>query len=249
MESFFLELGKKNYFHPLFEKELWNNATVIDFSHNDFWEKEYVSSDGKGANIKVWEHIKKAKALMGIGGREKRPSPYSFKEHFSTGAEIRDIHIGLDFYVLAGTKIFSPMNGLIHFAKDFGKGDYGNAIILKHEIKNKIFYSLFGHLSRKSLERIKTGNSIQKGELIGFVGETFENGGWQPHLHFQIIVEKEKEMQKELLENNSPWGYVSMHHLKNNEFNVFERFPDPALLWPNTKWFNALEKRNQWKKN
>ena len=47
-------------------------------------------------------------------------------------------------------------------------------------------WSLYGHLSASSLYLNPTGTMVKAGQRIGVLGETNENGGWPPHLHFQL---------------------------------------------------------------
>lgn len=58
-------------------------------------------------------------------------------------------------------------------------------------------YALYGHLAKTVLGN-KAGDKISKGQVIGHVGNTDENGGWTgTHLHFQVAVnapEKEHDM-------------------------------------------------------
>lgn len=88
------------------------------------------------------------------------------------------------------TPLYAPLRARIHSFQDNDQPfDYGPAIILEHyfEDDDVRFYTLYGHLSRTSLENLRVGQMIEKGELVGFVGAKNENGGWNPHLHFQII--------------------------------------------------------------
>ncbi|NGY38812.1 peptidoglycan DD-metalloendopeptidase family protein [Flavobacterium sp. XN-5] len=102
--------------------------------------------------------------------------------------EERNMHIGLDLWIKAGTPILAALDGTIHsFNFNAGFGDYGPTIILEHQIENHIFYTLYGHLSLDSLENIAIGNVIKKGQEIGLLGNSTVNGDYSPHLHFQII--------------------------------------------------------------
>jgi len=70
------------------------------------------------------------------------------------------------------------------------EGDYGPTIILEHTpVPGLTFHTLYGHLSRDSLKGLKPGAAFMAGEKIGDLGTKRENGGWPPHLHFQIILE------------------------------------------------------------
>jgi 4-aminobutyrate aminotransferase-like enzyme len=52
-----------------------------------------------------------------------------------------------------------------------------------------MFYTLYGHLSRNSLAGLRQGKVLKKGEKVGWIGTSSENGGWPPHLHLQIITD------------------------------------------------------------
>jgi murein DD-endopeptidase MepM/ murein hydrolase activator NlpD len=52
-------------------------------------------------------------------------------------------------------------------------------------------YSLYGHLSRKSLEGLTVGMPVKKDEQIATLGDNTENGQWPPHLHFQLMFDME----------------------------------------------------------
>ena len=107
-------------------------------------------------------------------------------------ADERNIHIGLDLWVKAGTAVLAALDGKIHsFQHNAALGDYGPTIILEHTIKQLKFHTLYGHLSERSLVEKKVGQTIQKGELIAELGAPPINGDYAPHLHFQIIIDME----------------------------------------------------------
>jgi len=100
----------------------------------------------------------------------------------------RSVHLGLDFWVNAGMKVYSPFDARIHsFNDNSGMGNYGPTIILEHNKNGTAFYSLYGHLSERSIKNIKVGKKIKAGDFVGEVGHEKENGLWPPHLHFQLI--------------------------------------------------------------
>lgn len=61
-----------------------------------------------------------------------------------------------------------------------------------HEI---VFFSLYGHLSLSSILtaegslRWMPGQSLPAGTVLGWIGHSYVNGGWPPHLHFQLNTE------------------------------------------------------------
>lgn len=104
--------------------------------------------------------------------------------------EPRNIHLGIDIWADAGTAVFAPLGGTVHsFAHNNNFGDYGPTIILKHELDQFVFYTLYGHLSIADLENVKPGDTISAGTEFAHFGTEQENGEWPPHLHFQVILD------------------------------------------------------------
>ena len=81
------------------------------------------------------------------------------------------------------------------------------------------FYTLYGHLSLKSISHLKVGMAFKQGDLLGDLGKPDVNGDYPPHLHFQII----KDIQDYL--GDYP-GVSSEIHLP---FYI-ENCPDPNLI-------------------
>ncbi|MCC9074357.1 peptidoglycan DD-metalloendopeptidase family protein [Flavobacterium sp. F-65] len=133
--------------------------------------------------------LAQAKAKVAFGGYLEERNIYKRSENFnnSTTAE-RNIHLGLDLWIKAGTPVFAAFDGIVHsFKNNTGLGDYGPTIILKHTIKNHIFYTLYGHLSLESIVNLKVGAVFLREQILGTLGEPSVNGDYAPHLHFQII--------------------------------------------------------------
>ena len=104
-------------------------------------------------------------------------------------AGIRNIHMGLDINGPTGTPCMAFADGIIsHFGYNPEPGDYGNVIITKHNIGGTIIWALYGHLSSKSIVDKEIGQEINQGDVIAWFGEEHENGGWEPHLHFQLSL-------------------------------------------------------------
>lgn len=107
----------------------------------------------------------------------------------NSGKEHRTIHLGLDFWLPSGTAVHSIWDGEVAVAvNDAGNKKYGGLVILRHRVANFEFYTLYGHLSPASVAKHEVGEHIKKGELIGNLGTTNENGNWVPHLHFQVML-------------------------------------------------------------
>ena len=105
--------------------------------------------------------------------------------------ERRTIHLGIDLFVEPGTALHAPLAGTVHLlANNAVPLDYGPLVILKHATDaGEEFFTLYGHLTEATLQRLSAGQEIAQGEVFAHVGDVHENGGWALHVHFQIILD------------------------------------------------------------
>lgn len=172
------------------------NPSTDKLYHFDFTAANYELTDALVADTKrfstyINSKLDNGKYKYGIGGYGEQRVLYKRSEHFS-GQEPRNIHLGIDIWGDAGTKIYAPIGGMVHstgYNNNFG--DYGATIILKHQLDTIVFYTLYGHVSLKDIESLQEGNYIVRGQQFAHFGEPHENGDWPPHLHFQIIMDME----------------------------------------------------------
>jgi murein DD-endopeptidase MepM/ murein hydrolase activator NlpD len=131
-------------------------------------------------------------ARYGIGGYGEHRTLYARSKHFDAGEEPRRLHLGIDIWGPAGTKIMAPLDGVVHsFGFNNNDSDYGATLILTHNLGDIGFHILYGHLSLNSIKNLYEGQHISKGDVIAEFGMRFENGNWPPHLHFQMILDME----------------------------------------------------------
>lgn len=124
------------------------------------------------------------------GGYLEKRQIYASSSNFMEKGLPRNIHLGVDVFADAGSEVCAPMSGTVHsFADNFGESNYGPTIILAHEGPTGKFHTLYGHLSRESLEGMEKGKEITGGGIVGTLGAAEVNGNWPPHLHFQIVVD------------------------------------------------------------
>lgn len=143
--------------------------------------------DEQGFNDFIFGTLQANGCRVGVGGYAEDRYLYKRSTVFGEG-EVRNIHLGIDIWAEAGMPVLAPLAGKVHsFADNDRHGDYGPTIILEHSFEGSIFYSLYGHLSKSSLEGLEVGQSIAAGQLLAHFGAYHENVHWPPHLHFQLI--------------------------------------------------------------
>ena len=107
----------------------------------------------------------------------------------NNGPESRTIHLGIDFWLPAKTPVHALFDGeVVAAVNDKGDKEYGGLVILKHQVNDFEFFTLYGHNSIQSATAHCIGDIIAKGEKIAELGSSLENGNWAPHLHFQIML-------------------------------------------------------------
>ncbi len=128
--------------------------------------------------------------FVGVGGYNEHRVIYRRSAHFGDYAEEgRCIHLGVDIWANALTRVSAPLPGVVHsVAFNDSFGDYGPTIILRHILDEYPFHTLYGHLSLASLDNIEPGQAIATGETFAAIGDYPENGHWPAHLHFQLIT-------------------------------------------------------------
>lgn len=89
-----------------------------------------------------------------------------------------EFHPGFDIANIIGTPVFATGDGVVTF-KGY-VGSYGNMIEVDH---GKGFTTLYAHLSRYE---IATGDRVERGDVIGYIGNTGRTTG--PHLHYEVHV-------------------------------------------------------------
>jgi murein DD-endopeptidase MepM/ murein hydrolase activator NlpD len=93
------------------------------------------------------------------------------------------MHTGVDFTAPTGTPIYATGNGRVELV-ELGHRGYGNHVVINHGFG---YQSLYGHLHRV---KVRQGQSLKRGELIGYVGNTGTSSA--PHLHYEVIRNRNK---------------------------------------------------------
>ena len=88
-------------------------------------------------------------------------------------------HLAIDYAAPAGTPVVAIGKGRVEFAG--WRNGYGNVVDIRH---SGSYVSRYAHFSRIAA-RLRKGQSVDAGEVIGYVGQTGHATG--PHLHFEFL--------------------------------------------------------------
>ena len=137
-------------------------------------------------DIQYVPHVLRYYQIAGSGsGRFSYPlAPGTYHISRGWGMDHGEMHRGIDFAAPTGTNIYAVASGVVVFSgfgqTGSGYGGYGNVVHIKHD---STYSSLYGHCSKLL---VRTGEQVQKGQVIALIGSTGQSTG--PHCHFEIRV-------------------------------------------------------------
>lgn len=114
--------------------------------------------------------------------------PYAGSYNFDDSGEGGGSHPAVDIKALKGTPVYAVANGVVSKSSQQSSG-FGNHLVLKHNDVSKPgsrsqtidLYSSYSHLSKIF---VSEGDVVQKGQVIGEVGDS--GTSTTNHLHFQL---------------------------------------------------------------
>lgn len=121
---------------------------------------------------------------------------------FVVRSDFYKFHNGIDIANFAGTPVYAAYSGKIKMTGDTDRfcpdGAYGRFILIDHENNLSTFYS---HLS---LIKVSAGQTVDRGDPIGYIGTTGLTTG--PHLHFTVYDSRTVEIKQSRVCGQMPYG-------------------------------------------
>lgn len=155
---------------------------------DDFTKRLYIQSKSfdevyKMASTKQdrWNHVP---AIMPL--RKNSCSVISgFGNRYHPILHYRRMHTGVDLSAKTGTPIYATGDGVVQVA---GRSDelsgYGIAVLINHSYG---YQTLYGHMNDV---KVRQGQKVKRGELLGHVGSTGLASG--PHCHYEVWLNGNK---------------------------------------------------------
>ena len=153
-------------------------------------------------------------AIQPISNKDLKHGPSGYGWRMDPIYKTGEFHAGLDFTANIGTEIYATGDGVVTTADAVMQG-YGNHVVINHGFG---YQTLYGHMSKM---KVRPGQKVKRGELIGWVGNTGRSTG--PHVHYEVIKNGEKVNPINFFFNDlSPAAYQQLISLSSQPSQSFD---------------------------
>ncbi|MDR2859251.1 MAG: M23 family metallopeptidase [Mediterranea sp.] len=174
--------NKTNRYEELMN--LANSELVVNTSQKmDLLNKQlYIQSKSFDEVVELCknrsEAIKCIPAIQPVANKDLKHTASGYGPRVDPVYGVWRFHYGMDFSAPMGTNVYATGSGTVAFAG--WRTGFGNTIEIDHGFG---YQTLYGHLSGY---KVKLGQKVVRGEIIGIVGSTGKSTG--PHLHYEVHV-------------------------------------------------------------
>jgi murein DD-endopeptidase MepM/ murein hydrolase activator NlpD len=153
-------------------------------------------------------------AIQPVNNKDLKRMASGFGYRIDPIYKTRRMHTGMDFTANVGTDVYATGDGVVEAVEVSGWG-YGKSIVINHGYDYKTRYA---HLSAF---KVKQGQRVKRGELIGLVGNTGKSTG--AHLHYEVEKGGVKVNPIHYYHSDlSPEQYEKLIKMSENSFKAFD---------------------------
>jgi murein DD-endopeptidase MepM/ murein hydrolase activator NlpD len=171
----YAEIRAKNINHEELIVELFEKADKLK-------RKLYIESKSQDEVVELAENkeamFAAIPAIQPIANKQLIALASGFGMRIHPVYKVRKMHTGIDFAAPIGTPIYATADGKIEEVSVKFSG-YGKMIVIDHGFGFKTRYA---HMHEFA---VRQGQTIKRGELIGYVGDTGLSTA--PHLHYEVL--------------------------------------------------------------
>jgi murein DD-endopeptidase MepM/ murein hydrolase activator NlpD len=153
-------------------------AAELEADKETFNAFYYVGEDGKGDYYNSNGEAQRRSFLRAPLSYVRISSPFSTSRRHPIFRTLRP-HLAIDYAAPAGTPVVAIGRGRVDFVG--WRNGYGNVVDIRHAGS---YTSRYAHFSRFA-GKLRRGQTVDAGEVIGYVGQTGHATG--PHLHFEFL--------------------------------------------------------------
>jgi murein DD-endopeptidase MepM/ murein hydrolase activator NlpD len=153
---------------------IFNTLNVIS-ARIESQEKSYKEIEGMLRNKE--KLLASTPAIQPVANKDLKRVASGYGSRIDPVYKTIKFHAGLDFAAPQGTPIYATADGRVTTAGNTGNG-FGNHVEINHGYG---YETLYGHMFRI---KVRSGQVVKRGEVIGWVGSTGKSTG--PHLHYEV---------------------------------------------------------------
>jgi murein DD-endopeptidase MepM/ murein hydrolase activator NlpD len=154
-----------------------NTSKKVDILSKQAYIQAKSYEDVLNLAIKKEEELASTPAIMPINNKDLLFTSSGWGMRIHPVYNVAMFHWGIDFVAPTGTKIYATGDGVVEDIETLRTG-HGKHVVINHGFGYK---TLYAHLSRFS---VKPGDTVKRGQVIGFVGSTGTSTA--PHLHYEV---------------------------------------------------------------
>ncbi|WP_017756411.1 murein hydrolase activator EnvC family protein [Calidifontibacillus oryziterrae] len=145
------------------------------------------------------EAIKRGEKPPVTDGTFMRPATGPVTSNY--GKRWGKLHAGIDIGKRGSdVPIVAAADGIVF--RSYYSSSYGNVVFLSHNLNGKMYTTVYAHMESR---KVSEGDTISKGQLIGYMGNTGQSYG--AHLHFEI--------------HEGPWNYEKSNSVDPKKYVNF----------------------------
>lgn len=159
------------------------NNKELDSLKQHLFLQDTLFSEVKNKLIVKKDELNSIPSIQPLPNEDLKFVPYGYGKRIDPVYKTPSFHYGIDFAAPKGTEIYATADGVVTQADEKVKG-YGKHIRIDH---GNGYETVYAHLSEYL---ISAGQTVAKGDVIGFVGNTGKS--LVTHLHYEVIFEGEQ---------------------------------------------------------
>lgn len=178
-------VGGSDRYKEIREMNLLHEDLILELRErvDKLKRKIYIESKSQDDVIKLGENKEKLfaaiPAIQPISNKQLHALASGFGLRIHPIYKVKKMHTGIDFAASIGTPIYATADGkVLEVAVKFS--GYGKMVEIDHGFGYRTRYA---HMHEFA---VHTGQSIKRGDLVGYVGNTGLSTA--PHLHYEVLI-------------------------------------------------------------
>ena len=178
-------VGGVDRYADIRKKKIAHSNLVISLKEriDKLRRKLYIESKSQDEVVQLTEQKEKLyaaiPAIQPIANKQLIALSSGFGMRMHPVYKVKKMHEGIDFSASVGTPVYATADGTVSRV-DVRSTGYGNMVVINHGFG---YSTRYAHLHGFA---VKEGESVKRGDLIGYVGNTGLTTA--PNLHYEVLI-------------------------------------------------------------